>query len=61
MLATALDLIKMDYGDCPECEAATTIEPECFLGGWFAVVTCPDCGHVVEIELNPPNEAEVRY
>ena len=61
MLATALDLVKDKYTDCPDCGASTEVEPESLFGTWFAVISCPNCGYLVEIELNPRNEAAIRY
>ena len=60
-LATVFDLIKLDYGQCADCERETKIEPRFYRGAWFAVVICADCGEIAEIEIASRNEAAILY
>lgn len=60
-LANSLDLVREDYRFCPECGRETEVNATPLFGTWYAEVNCPDCGFLSEVELDPPNEAEVRY
>lgn len=60
-LMSEFEMICQKYGKCPECNSNTTIEPLWAYDYWLARIDCLDCYWGIEIELEPHNEAAVRY